>query len=100
MKFEVKTVNQARYDSITGEKKETNLIWIEEVQTDPNCFYQEKIALMHIGNESKAQLLASAPDLLEKLNMAIGYIENTSGVNEEFVQMLKKTISKAEGNEE
>lgn len=44
-----------------------------------------------------AQLIVTAQELLEKLNMAIGYIENTYDVSEEFVEMLKKTANKAEG---
>lgn len=53
--------------------------------------------IVDANSEADAHLIAAAPELLEKLNMALGYIENTSGVNEEFTDMLKKTIAKAEG---
>lgn len=51
--------------------------------------------------EANARLIAAAPELLEKLNMCIGYIEAERSlgtpVNEKFLKMLLDTVIKAEG---
>jgi hypothetical protein len=97
MKFKVTTENRVTYDSTTGEKREFKSIWIQKYNDDD--VYNKNIALICGKNDDYANLLASAPELLEKLNMAIGYIENTENVNESFLNLLKHVARDAEGKE-
>lgn len=47
--------------------------------------------------EADALLIVMAPELLEKLNMALGYIEALDSPNKEFTESLRQTIAKTEG---